>query len=88
MRVSWITTLDNPKASSLLAAAPIYHMHHCPGEGLRAALEAVSYRRELILVTTRGAYHLEFLFQLHNQWLKLGYAHLLALSMEVGAVGR
>ena len=65
------------------------HMpHRTPaGENFRAALEAVSYRRELILVTTRGAYFLDFLFQLHNQWLKLGYAHFMALSMEVGGKG-
>ena len=52
-----------------------------PGADYRAALEAVSYKRELILVTTRGSLHLEFFFQLHAQLMRLGLAHFLALSV-------
>ena len=43
----------------------------------------MSYKRELILVTTAGAEYIEFIFQLHSQFKRLGIAHFLALSMAV-----
>eukprot|EP00798_Chlamydomonas_sp_ICE-L_P032692 gene32692-17147_t len=52
------------------------------GAGFKSALEAVSYKREVIVVSTAGAKYLEYLFQLHNQFKRLGIAHFLALSMK------
>eukprot|EP00798_Chlamydomonas_sp_ICE-L_P007617 gene7617-772_t len=63
-------------------------------EGFKDALKKVSYKNEVILVTTYGSYFLEFVFQLHNQFRRLGMSHFLALSMkeegcqEVVQVGR
>ena len=53
------------------------------GNGFKAALEAVSYKRELILVTTYGSHYLEFVFQLRSQFKRLGLDHFMALSMFV-----
>eukprot|EP00798_Chlamydomonas_sp_ICE-L_P013908 gene13908-19835_t len=54
-------------------------------EGFKEALESVSYKKELILVTTAGSQYLEFLYQLHNQFKRLGMSHFLSLSMKEGS---
>ena len=56
------------------------------GAGFKAMMEAVSYKRELILVTTAGARYLEFVFQLHGQFRRLGIAHFLAMSYNVSGI--
>eukprot|EP00798_Chlamydomonas_sp_ICE-L_P017552 gene17552-23876_t len=42
-------------------------------EGFLTAMESVSYKREVVLVTTFGSYYLEFVFQLHSQFKKLAF---------------
>ena len=55
------------------------------GTGLKAMLDAVSYKREIIVVTISGTYHVEMLLQLREDFAELGFAHFLVLTMKVGA---
>ena len=61
------------------------HQSSCDtvGAEFHAAMDAVSYKREVILVTTAGAHYLEFVFQLHHQFRRLGIGHFLLMSTQV-----
>ena len=55
------------------------------GTGLLAALDAVSYKKEIVVVTISGTYHVEMLLQLREDFEELGIGHFLILTMSVGA---
>eukprot|EP00798_Chlamydomonas_sp_ICE-L_P004843 gene4843-34599_t len=48
--------------------------------GFKSALESVSYKKEIIVVTIAGQYHLEMLLQLRADFEELGFAHFLILT--------
>eukprot|EP00798_Chlamydomonas_sp_ICE-L_P001116 gene1116-3949_t len=62
--------------------------------GFKKALKSSSFKREIIIVSTYGTKHLEFIFQLHAQLRRLGMDHFLAISyneqgcQQVKDVGR
>eukprot|EP00798_Chlamydomonas_sp_ICE-L_P017394 gene17394-23694_t len=49
---------------------------------LSSALQAVSFKNEIIVSTIMGNYHMEMFLQLRQDFLDLGMAHMLALTTE------
>eukprot|EP00798_Chlamydomonas_sp_ICE-L_P004443 gene4443-14593_t len=49
--------------------------------GLKSALDAVSYKKEIVIVTINGEYHVEMLLQLRQDFEDLGMSHFLVLSI-------
>ena len=58
------------------------------GSGLKAALGAVSYKKEIIIAIYGGGgpYFLELLLHLRQDFLGLGMSHFLVLGAKVGTV--